>query len=140
MWLKNIKLFTRLTKKNKLWKWQEEQRTLFKELKELFTAEPILKIYTLSLPTVVKTDALDFTLGVYLDQKYLDGQYLVTYYSRKMIPLELNYNIYNKKLLGIVTTLKEQRVFLQKTTKPFIIKTDYKNLTGFLTIKELNRR
>ena len=66
MWLKNIKLFTRLTKKNKLWKWQEEQRTLFKELKELFTAELILKIYILSLPTVVKIDVLDFVLGVCL--------------------------------------------------------------------------
>ena len=39
---------------------------LFKELKELFTAEPILKIYTLSLLTVVETDVLDFALGVYL--------------------------------------------------------------------------
>ena len=66
MWLKNIKPFTRLTKKNKLWKWEEEQRTLFKELKELFTVELILKIYTLSLPTVVKTDILDFVLGIYL--------------------------------------------------------------------------
>ena len=66
MWLKNIKLFTRLTKKNKLWKWQEEQKTLFKELKELFTVELILKIYILSLLIVVKTDVLDFVLGVYL--------------------------------------------------------------------------
>ena len=66
MWLKNIKLFTRLTKKNKLWKWQKEQKTLFKELKELFIAELILKIYTPSLLTVIKTDALDFILGVYL--------------------------------------------------------------------------
>ena len=39
---------------------------LFKELKELFTVELILKIYTLSLPTVVETDVLDFILGVYL--------------------------------------------------------------------------
>ena len=66
MWLKNIKPFTRLTKKNKLWKWQEEQQTLFRELKELFTAEPILKIYTPSLLTVVETDASDFILSVYL--------------------------------------------------------------------------
>ena len=72
MWSKNIKLFTRLTKKNKLWRWQEEQKTLFKELKKLFTAEPILKIYILSLLTVVKIDILDFVLGVYLVQKYLD--------------------------------------------------------------------
>ena len=66
MWLKNIELFTKLTKKNKLWKWQEEQRTLFKKLKELFTVELILKIYTPSLLIVVEIDALDFALGIYL--------------------------------------------------------------------------
>ena len=112
MWLKNIKPFTRLTKKNKLWKWQKEQRMLFKELKELFTVELILKIYTLSLLIVVKTNVLDFILGVYLVQKHLNGWYLVAYYSRKMTLLELNYNIYNKELLGIVAVLKEWRAFL----------------------------
>ena len=80
---------------------------LFKKLKELFTVELILKIYILSLPTVVETDVLDFVLGVYLVQKYLDGQHLIVYYSHKMTPLELNYNIYNKELLGIVIVLKE---------------------------------
>ena len=85
---------------------------LFKELKELFTVELILKIYTLSLLTVVEINVLDFALGVYLVQKYPDGQYLVVYYSRKMTPLELNYNIYNKELLGIVTALKKQKAFL----------------------------
>ena len=39
---------------------------LFKELKELFIAELILKIYTLSLLIVVETDASDFALSVYL--------------------------------------------------------------------------
>ena len=39
---------------------------LFKELKELFTVEPILKIYILNLLTVVKINILDFVLGVYL--------------------------------------------------------------------------
>ena len=69
--------------------------------------KPILKIYTLSLLTVVKTDVLDFVLGVYLVQKYLDRQHPVIYYSCKMTPPELNYNIYNKKLLGIVAVLKK---------------------------------
>ena len=72
MWLKNIKPFTRLTKKNGLWKWQKEQQTLFKELKELFTVEPILKIYMPSLLIIVKIDALNFALSVYLVQKYPD--------------------------------------------------------------------
>ena len=39
---------------------------LFKKLKKLFTVKLILKIYTLSLLIVVKTDILDFILGIYL--------------------------------------------------------------------------
>ena len=38
----------------------------FKEVKELFTKEPVLNIYKLSLLIKVETDILDFTLGVYL--------------------------------------------------------------------------
>ena len=55
-----------------------------------------------------------------------------------MTLLKLNYNIYNKELLGIVIVLKEWRAFLQKIIELFVVKIDYKNLTGFLTIKELN--
>ena len=66
--------------------------------------------------------------------------YLIAYYSWKLILIELNYNIYNKELLAIVAALKEWRAFLQKITELFIIKTDHKNLTEFLTTKELNRR
>ena len=56
---------------------------------------------------VVKIDILDFALGVYLLQKYQDTWHLVAYYSWKITPLELNYNIYNKELLGIVIALKK---------------------------------
>ena len=61
---------------------------------------------------MVETDILDFVLGVYLVQKYLDRWHPVIYYSYKMTPPELNYNIYNKELLDIVTALKEWRAFL----------------------------
>ena len=46
---------------------------LFKESKELFIEELILRIYIFSLLIKVKIDALDFILGVYLTQKYLNG-------------------------------------------------------------------
>ena len=73
-------------------------------------------------------------------QKYKDKiQYPVIYYNRKLTPLELNYNIYNKELLAIVTALKEQRVFLQKIIELFVIKINYKNLIKFLTTKELTK-
>ena len=58
-------------------------------------------------------DILNFILSIYLTQLYKDGvQYLVIYYSYKIIPLELNYDIYNKELLKIIVVFKEQRVFL----------------------------
>ena len=61
----------------------------------------------------VEIDSLDFILGAYLMQKYKDKVwYPVIYYSYKITPLELNYNIYNKELLAIVIALKEWRAFL----------------------------
>ena len=56
---------------------------------------------------------LNFILGAYMVQKYKDKiQYSVAYYSRKLIPLKLNYDIYNKELLAIVAVLKKQKAFL----------------------------
>jgi hypothetical protein len=52
----------------------------------------------------------------------------------------LNYDIYNKELLSIVIALKEWKAFLQSIINLFIVKTDYKNLIEFLTIKELNKK
>ena len=46
---------------------------LFKEVKELFTKELVLRIYKLSLLIKVEIDVLDFILGVYLAQQYPDG-------------------------------------------------------------------
>ena len=67
-----------------------------------------MKIYKLELLIRVKIDLLDFILGVYIVQKYKDKiWYSIIYYSKKLIPLELNYNIYNKELLAIVIVLKE---------------------------------
>ena len=43
-------------------------------------------------------------------------------------------------MLAIIVVLKKWRVFLQRIIELFIIKTDYKNLTRFLTTKELNYR
>ena len=55
-----------------------------------------------------------------------------------MTPAELNYNIYNKELLSIVTAFKKWRAFLYSTTKLFRVIIDYKNLVEFLTTKKLN--
>ena len=136
--LDKIEPFTKLTKKDKPWAQGQEQKSLFKKIKNLFVKKPVLRIYIPNLLIKVETDVLDYALGVYLVQLHLDRWHLVAYYSQKMTPVELNYNIYNKELLGIVAALKEWRAFLYGTTEPFKVVTDHKNLIGFLTTKELN--
>src|SRR6266568_2766040 len=71
-WLDKIELFTRMTKKDELWKWDNDKVRLFKEVKKEFMKELILKIYQLKLPIKVKIDALDFILKACLLQKH-DG-------------------------------------------------------------------
>jgi len=81
---------------------------LFKRIKIEFIKEPILKIYLLILLIKIEINILDYILGVCLLQKHIDRVwYLVIYYNRKLILLELNYDIYNKELLVIVITFKE---------------------------------
>ena len=86
---------------------------MFKEIKNKFIKKLILKIYRLELLIRVKTDLLNFILEACIVQKYKDKiWHPVIYYSKKLTPPELNYNIYNKELLAIVAVLKEWRVFL----------------------------
>ena len=61
---------------------------------------PVLKIHDLDLLSIVKIDTSDFAIGAELSQPGPDGRlWLVAYFSWKMIPAELNYNIHNKELL-----------------------------------------
>jgi len=64
---------------------------------------------------------------------------LTSYFSKKINPIERNYDIYDKELLAIVKTLKEFRAKLMLVENMLIL-TDYKNLEYFTTIKLLNAR
>lgn len=55
-------------------------------------------------PIIIETDASDYALGARLTQPGSDDKYRpVAFWSRKMIPAELNYDIHDKELLAIVS-------------------------------------
>ena len=65
-------------------------------------------MYDLKRETRVETDALDYALGAVLSQQCLDKKWrLVFYYLRKFSRAELNYNIHDKELIGIVNAFKQ---------------------------------
>ena len=58
--------------------------------------------------------------------------------TRTMLPVERNYEIYNKKLLAIVKALDKWRQYLLDVIKKFEVQTDHKNLKYFKELHKLN--
>jgi hypothetical protein len=132
---------TALLKKNSPWYWGEKQQKAFDTLKQLFTSAPILIYPDSQKKFILETDASDFAIGAVLSQP--DSRNLlhpIAFYSRKMLPAERNYDIYDKELLAVIDALKHWRHYLQDTVYPVEVWTDHRNLEYFLQTKTLTRR
>jgi len=87
----------------------------------------------------MKTNASDLVIDACFNQLYEGMWHLVTYYFRKLLLAEQNYNIHDKKLLAIIAALKVWRVYIEEASELTIL-TDHKNLLHFITTKKFNRR
>ncbi|MBW0583629.1 hypothetical protein O181_123344 [Austropuccinia psidii MF-1] len=85
----------------------------------------------------LKTDASDYALGAVLSQVSDSGKHPIAFKSRKIIPEDLNYEIHDKELLGIVWALKLWRAFLLSLSSPFEFLTNHSSLQYFMTSKLL---
>src|SRR5450755_4003971 len=132
---------TNLTKKDRTFSWTENKQFAFKELKRRFSEIPILTIFDPEQPIVVKTDTSNYAIGAYLMQIGKDGKlHPVAFYSKKMSPAEMNYDIHDKEFLTVVTAFQKWKIYLEGAKYQVKMFTDHQNLTYFLTTKELNRR
>ncbi|MBW0577879.1 hypothetical protein O181_117594 [Austropuccinia psidii MF-1] len=116
------------SKKDSPFIFDEEAHSQFQILKEAFTSAPILSHFNPSLPTIVETDASDYALGAVLSQVNDSGKNPNAFDSRKLLPAELNYEIHDKELLGIVWALKHRRAFLLSLSNSFEVLTDHSSL------------
>ncbi|MBW0544975.1 hypothetical protein O181_084690 [Austropuccinia psidii MF-1] len=85
----------------------------------------------------LKTDASDYALGAVLSQVSDSGKHPIAFDRGKLIPAELNYEIHDKELLGIVWALKGWRAFLLSLSSPFEVLTDHSSLQYFMSSKVL---
>ncbi|RAL65934.1 hypothetical protein DID88_005595 [Monilinia fructigena] len=133
---------TNLTKKNQgSFEWTVEAQEAFDTLKQAVAKEPILLTFDPEKPIIVETDSSDFAIGAVLSQPGQNEKYQpIAFYSRKLSPAELNYEIYDKELLAIVDAFREWRVYLEGSKYTVQVYTDHKNLVYFTTTKQLNRR
>lgn len=130
-----------LTKKDKRFEWTREANNAFIELKQAFTSAPVLAHADPNKPFIMETDGSDFAVGAVLSQQGLDGiLHPVAFYSRKLSPAEINYEIYDKELLAIVAAFEHWRNYLYGAAHPVKVYTDHRNLLYYTTTRKLNRR
>ncbi|MBW0546962.1 hypothetical protein O181_086677 [Austropuccinia psidii MF-1] len=134
---KKITSLTSFLKKDSCFPLNEEALSQFHQLKEAFTTAPVQSHFNPSLPTIVETDASDYSLGAVLSQVSDSGKHPIAFNSRKLIPADLNYEIHDKELLGIVWALKRWRDFLLPLSSPFEVLTNHSSLQYLMSSKVL---
>ncbi|MBW0488623.1 hypothetical protein O181_028338 [Austropuccinia psidii MF-1] len=134
---KKISSLTTFLKKDSHFPLNEEPLRNFQQLKEAFTTASILSHFNPSLPIVVETDASDYALVSVLSQVSDSGKHPIAFDSPKLLPAELNYDIHNKELLGILWALKRWRAFLLSLSSSFEVLTNHSSLQYFMTSKIL---
>jgi hypothetical protein len=82
----------------------------------------------------------DYTLGAVLSQECNGKWHPVAFLLKAMTNTERNYEIYNKELLAVMTSLSEWRHFLMGSKHTFEVWNDHKNLEYFRKPQKLNRR
>ena len=94
-----------------------------------------------SKPFIIETDASDFALGAILSQYQEDNLlHPVAFYLQKFTSSEINYDVYDKELLAIITAFKQWWQYLHGAQHQIIVFCDHKNLQYFTTTRILNRQ
>ncbi|MBW0508455.1 hypothetical protein O181_048170 [Austropuccinia psidii MF-1] len=134
---KKITALTSLLKKDSPFIFNEEALGQFQISKETFTNSPILSHFNPSLPNLLETDASDYALGAVLSQVNDSGKHPIAFDSCKLLPDELNYELYDKELLGIFWALKHWRAFLLSLSNSFEVLKDHSYLQYSMSSKAL---
>ncbi len=138
--LKLVKLFTQLTRKNTSFVWNEICVQVFDNLKKQVSSISILRHFNLKRQAILKIDALNYVkdeiLSQYDDERVLHS---MIFYSKSMILAEINYHIYDKKLLVIIQCFKHWWFELKCTELLIQIFIDHQALKIFMKNKQLSR-
>ena len=130
-----------IIKKNTTFHWTPECQKSFELVKKRFTTAPILAHFDFEKECILETDSSDKVSARIFSQYRDDGLlHPVAFFSRKHSPQEINYEIYDKKLLAIIKSFEEWRPMLEGAGLPIKILTDHSNSQYFMSTKQLSRR
>ncbi len=138
--LKLVKSFTQLTRKNTSFVWNKICVQVFDNLKKQVSSVSILRHFDLKWQAILKINALNYVkdeiLSQYNDEKVLHS---MTFYSKSMILAEINYHIYDKKLLIIIQCFKHWWLKLKCIELLIQMFINHQTLKIFMKNKQLNQ-
>ncbi len=133
---KLVKSFTQLTRKNTFFVWNEICVQAFDNLKKQVSSVSVLRHFNLKRQAILKIDASNYVkdeiLSQYNNKKILHS---MTFYSKSMILAEINYHIYDKKLLVIIWCFEHWWLELKCTELLIQMFIDHQTLKIFMKNK-----
>ncbi|GMF42250.1 unnamed protein product [Phytophthora fragariaefolia] len=104
---------TNLLKKDAVWSWTSEAQQAFEAIKNSLQSALILALPDEDRPFNVVCDASDFAIGCALLQVDAEGrERVVSFQSRQLKAVEMNYLVHDKELLAMKYALVKFRVHL----------------------------
>ncbi len=138
---KLVKSFTQLTRKNTSFVWNEICVQVFDNLKKQVSSTSVLRHFDLKRQAILKINASNYVKDEILSQ-YNDERvfHSMIFYSKSMILAEINYHIYDKKLLVIIRCFEHWRLELKCTELLIQMFIDHQTLKIFMKNKQLSRQ
>ena len=119
--------------------WSIECQKVFESIKEYLISKPILCIYNKNKECYLFTDASKVGIGAVLKQLQEDNLlHPIGYFSRKLKPYQVNYDVTNLECLAVIDALEFWHHYLYG--KKFMIYTDHHALRWLKSIKNPNSR
>jgi hypothetical protein len=78
--------------------WRPLEEIMFEQVKDAFTAMPILMHFDPALEAIIERYASNYVIGCIRFQKHVGQLHPITYHSRKMKMVQKNYDIHDKDL------------------------------------------
>jgi len=96
----------KFVRKDKKWSWGDEQEKAFKQLKQVFTMQPVLVVPDLDKEMRVEADASEYTTGGVLSMRCKDEKWrLAAFISKSLNEVKRNYEIHDREILAIIRCL-----------------------------------
>ena len=106
------KPLTQLTKKDKLWDWNQECHKSFGEMKSKLSSNPVLAFPDFNIPVLLTTDASTVGLVAILSQVQEGVERPISFASRQLNKAERAYSASELETLAVVWTTNYFRCYL----------------------------